>query len=638
MKRILTIAMAVSMLFSNVVMAKDENLTPSGILLDDLEAEVDNYMNGYIGELAMGSAVIIIENGEIVLSKGYGYADYENKVPINPDSTVFEYASISKAFTWTAVMQMVDEGCMDLDRDIRDYLPEEFVHKLNRKLKYKDDPITMLDLMNHTAGFEDRYFNGDFEDESKLSDSLMDALINSMPIQVYKPGEVVAYSNFGAGLAGYVVECVTGEKLYNYLDDHIFAPCNMDGITANPRYDEIEKIVDNKAKAYELEDGLVETNWTYVNTYPDGSLNGTANDLAKYVIEMMSDDNDLFKNDSTIDEFFTASFSPYDELAGCAHGLWEYDGKYRYYSHDGSHDGFTTIVSFSPKEKCGVIVFTNTGDEIYTAYGLTEMILGDSEYKTDVPEKELPDARDLDGMEFVSARRNYSDLTSVYGYMDGNEVVNSIDEHTIQYKGLTYVQVKPYYYELEEKHESNIANMIYSKIYFIHDGENVTGLTFGGLGIDYQLKSEKSYTNFWLLVQLMLVVLISISFLVMPFLYVFRKIYSRIKKKQLTDTRRSYNNFIDSFNFTGFLMVINQLSLAYYLLNSNSYVVLNINIHIIINIILVLTALAILIIRGVNAKKLDDRFFRYRSHFMLVLRYIILVLIMFNWNFFKIIF
>ena len=70
MKRILTIAMAVSMLFSNVVMAKDENLTPSGILLDDLEAEVDNYMNGYIGELAMGSAVIIIENGEIVLSKG----------------------------------------------------------------------------------------------------------------------------------------------------------------------------------------------------------------------------------------------------------------------------------------------------------------------------------------------------------------------------------------------------------------------------------------------------------------------------------------------------------------------------------------------------------------------------------------
>src|SRR5699024_4090345 len=97
-----------------------------------------------------GAAIAIVKDGEIVLEKGYGFSNLEKEEKTDPQKTVFEAASISKLYTWSAVMQLVEDGEMDLEKDIRDYLPDDYL-----ELEYLD-PVTMQNLVNPTAGFKDK--------------------------------------------------------------------------------------------------------------------------------------------------------------------------------------------------------------------------------------------------------------------------------------------------------------------------------------------------------------------------------------------------------------------------------------------------------------------------------------------------
>ncbi len=124
-------------------------VTPSGVDISKIETIVDDIMEGKIGVTVPGAAVSIVKEGKLIFSKGYGVANIKEDIPVDPASTVFEIGSVSKIFTWTAVMQLVEEGKIDLHTDIREYIGHE---RLN--LVY-DKPITILDLMNHTAGFEE---------------------------------------------------------------------------------------------------------------------------------------------------------------------------------------------------------------------------------------------------------------------------------------------------------------------------------------------------------------------------------------------------------------------------------------------------------------------------------------------------
>ena len=136
----------------------------------------------------------------------FGYADRENGIVADAD-TVYEWGSISKTLVWVSVMQLWERGEIDLEKDIREYLPENFL----RKLKY-DDPITMLNLMNHNAGWSENVWAFQTDDEEEIK-SLGEILQETEPVQVYRPGEVSSYSNYGAALAGYVVECITEQPL-----------------------------------------------------------------------------------------------------------------------------------------------------------------------------------------------------------------------------------------------------------------------------------------------------------------------------------------------------------------------------------------------------------------------------------------
>src|SRR3954447_5464973 len=160
-----------------------------------------------IGDIA-GATVAIVKDDSLLLTRGYGFADVEKRIPVSAEQTLFRPASISKLFTWTAVMQQVEAGKLDLDHDINEYL--------DFKLEgFGGQPIKLRHLMTHTAGFEESLLDLLVTDINKLK-PLGDALKDSIPARIYPPGTVPAYSNYGASLAGYIVSRVSGMPFEQY--------------------------------------------------------------------------------------------------------------------------------------------------------------------------------------------------------------------------------------------------------------------------------------------------------------------------------------------------------------------------------------------------------------------------------------
>src|SRR5918995_5313018 len=191
----------------------------------ELEAFLDEELGREMEENHIaGAAVSVVKDGELFLAKGYGDADLKKGIPVDPEQTIFHVGSVGKLFTWTAVMQLVEEGKLDLDEDINDYLdfriPDTY-----------PQPITLRHLMTHTSGFEDRLL------ESLVSDaddqvSTREWLISNMPARVCPPGDYAGYSNYNAMLAGYIVARVSGEPYEQYIQEHIFDPLGMTHSTA----------------------------------------------------------------------------------------------------------------------------------------------------------------------------------------------------------------------------------------------------------------------------------------------------------------------------------------------------------------------------------------------------------------------
>ena len=210
MKKILSFLLLLSLClaFPDSVMAKETTY--------DYETVIDMVAEEYIGKTIPGASIIISEHGDIVFAKGYGYADIEQQIPIEPSSTVFEWGSITKTFVWVSVMQQVELGHIDLSQDIHTYLSDGFL----KNIQY-ETPITMLHLMNHTAGFAEQLFDLRYQ-ENDMEQSLEDVLSINQPEQVFEPGTVSAYSNWGAALAALIVERVSGQDFAEYVHEHIY--------------------------------------------------------------------------------------------------------------------------------------------------------------------------------------------------------------------------------------------------------------------------------------------------------------------------------------------------------------------------------------------------------------------------------
>jgi CubicO group peptidase (beta-lactamase class C family) len=186
-------------------------------------ADANSWLDGYLpyaletGDIA-GAVVAIVKDGEVLTARGYGYADVAAKKPVDPKLTLFRPGSVSKLFTWTAVMQLVEQGKIDLDADINQYLDFKIPPREGK-------PITMRNLMQHTAGFEEQA-KGVITENTKAPG--FEALLKAwVPNRVFAPGTTPAYSNYGASLAGYIVQRLSGESFDSYIEKHIFEPLDM---------------------------------------------------------------------------------------------------------------------------------------------------------------------------------------------------------------------------------------------------------------------------------------------------------------------------------------------------------------------------------------------------------------------------
>src|SRR5579884_2450492 len=177
--------------------------SPHQLTAQDLEAFLDGLVPSQLAQSDIAGAVIaVVQNGNVIFEKGYGYSDVKSKRPVLPDQTLFRPGSISKLFTWTSVMQLVEQGKIDLDHDINEYLDFKIP-------PYQGKPITLRNVMTHTPGFEDSAKG--LLPASGADVNLERYLKTHLPARIFPPGEIVAYSNYGCGLAGYIVQRISGE-------------------------------------------------------------------------------------------------------------------------------------------------------------------------------------------------------------------------------------------------------------------------------------------------------------------------------------------------------------------------------------------------------------------------------------------
>src|SRR6266550_1093577 len=186
----------------------------------DAEAWLDGFFPYALqrGDVA-GAVVVVVTDGAVLLQKGYGYSDVGERKPVDPERTLFRPGSVSKLFTWTAVMQLVEQGKLDLDADINTYLDFKIPPR-------QGAPVTLHNLMTHTAGFSETAKDLFVKDTSDLK-PLRDYSIAHMPKRIFPPGVTPAYSNYATTLAGYIVQRTSGEPFSDYIDHHIFSPLGM---------------------------------------------------------------------------------------------------------------------------------------------------------------------------------------------------------------------------------------------------------------------------------------------------------------------------------------------------------------------------------------------------------------------------
>ncbi len=242
------------------------------------EEDMSAYMDGIVPQqLARnniaGAVVLVVKDGKVLFQKGYGFSDVEKRTPVSAQNTLFRPGSISKLFTWTAVMQLQEQGKIDLDRDVNDYLDFKIPSHYSK-------PITMRNLMTHTGGFEESL--RDLLIKSTTTPmSLRAYLTTHIPTRIYPPGVTPAYSNYGAALAGYIVQRVSGMPFNDYVEKNIFEPLGMKDTTF--RQPLPASLAPMMSQGYPLASGPAKP-FEVITPYPAGSVATTAVDMSHFML------------------------------------------------------------------------------------------------------------------------------------------------------------------------------------------------------------------------------------------------------------------------------------------------------------------------------------------------------------------
>lgn len=329
----------------------------------ELEGFLDQLLSKQLEEYHIaGAAVSVVKDGKLFFAKGYGYADLEHKIPVDPERTIFRIGSIGKVFTWTAVMQLVEQGKLDLNADVNTYL--DF-----RIPATYPQPITLKQLMTHTSGFEDVLL------ESLVSDAkdLMPArewLVSHMAARVCPPGDCAGYSNYNAMLAGYIVERVSGQPYNQYIQDHIFNPLGMAHSTVQSsipqalRADASVGYIYNGAALHVFPDYIIQP-----ALLPSGGHQMSVTDMAHFMIARLDggsySDTTISEarilKETTSQQMLSTLYTPDPRLMGTAYGFFDWsDNGQRTLGHEGYCPPMHSVLLLLPDQNLGVFVTYNS--------------------------------------------------------------------------------------------------------------------------------------------------------------------------------------------------------------------------------------------------------------------------------------
>ncbi len=398
---------------------------------EELEVFLDGVISSQLNAYHIpGATVAVVKDGKLFFTKGYGYADLEKRKPVIANQTIFRIGSISKLFTWTAVLQLAEQGKLDLNANVNTYLKD---------FKIPDtypQPITMINLMTHTSGFEE-VVNvwGQSADELEPRGKILAQL---MPARVRPPGEFSAYSNYGAALAGYIVEQVSGMPFEQYVEDNILKPLDMRNSTFQqplPHYLQVEM-----AAGYTYKDSAYRPEpFEYIKLPPAGAMSSTATDMANFMIAHLQDGrygNSSILQDATVKKMHSQLFTHDPKLSGLAYGFYEFNlNDQRLIQHGGDTLRFHTLLTLLPEHNIGMFVSYNSLGEGAGAVRARSELLGvflDRYYSSPVPVSPEPSAdfRQRAGKftgSYRTTRSSYTTFEKIINLLSEVRVTSNLD-------------------------------------------------------------------------------------------------------------------------------------------------------------------------------------------------------------------
>ncbi len=325
---------------------------------------VDSFFERALAEGTIpGGSISVVKDGEILFSKGYGYADLAAKTPVTADRTLFRVASLSKLFTATATMQLYEQGKLDLTDDITQYLDFSIDNPY-------DEPINFDHLMTHTDGSTKRRIGLAAPTAAEMQ-PLADYLPGHLPAIVFPPGKLYSYSSHSIALLGYLVERISGLPFADYIQQRILQPLEMDRTTfvQPPPPD----LADHLAVGYQkAKQSFEPVPYLYLNIAPAASLQATATDMAHFMIAHLQagryQQQQILQPES-VRLMHQDHFTPYPGLPGTGYGFRDrYVNGLRTIGHLGSLRGYSSLLNLLPEQNIGIFMVTNSFSGVHEEF------------------------------------------------------------------------------------------------------------------------------------------------------------------------------------------------------------------------------------------------------------------------------
>jgi CubicO group peptidase (beta-lactamase class C family) len=322
------------------------------------KSNLDPWLNRFMGDALrvneiQGAVVVIVKDGKVLTRQGYGHTDAAKQLAVDPQNTVFRSGSVSKLFVWTSIMQLFEQGKIDLDADINRYLDFKIDGKDGQK-------ITTRHLMTHRAGFEEYGKSGILDDPAALQ-SLSSYVHGHVPERIFTPGSTPAYSNYGAALAGYIVQRVSGLPFETYVERNIFDPLGM--THSSFRQPLPESLRPFMSDGFDLAGGEAKP-FELLNDMPAGALSSSGEDMARFMIAHLDSER---AQKTTLLKPETASLmhrsvvKNFPNLNGMALGFYEENTNgHRVLTHGGDLNWFHSQLSLFMDDNIGIFISTNS--------------------------------------------------------------------------------------------------------------------------------------------------------------------------------------------------------------------------------------------------------------------------------------